>query len=305
MTNKFLTNCNYCPRNCNINRYNSDKGFCRTDSDFYIASIIVHKGEEPPIVGDNGICNVFFAHCNLQCVYCQNYQISDNKIPKDNFKMNFDIVIKKITDILNTGINMLGFVSPSHSVPQTIQIIEKLHELNYYPTIVYNTNAYDTIETLRLLEKYVDVYLPDLKYSDENMAAKYSLARDYPEIAFAAVKEMFRQKGPELIVNKKGYADSGLIIRHLVLPNNVQNSIHILNFIAKEISPNIHISLMSQYFPTTKAFKYPEISRPINKKEYKTVVDEAKKIGLTNGWFQELVSKDSYIPDFDNDNPFK
>jgi len=300
----LLTNCNYCPRNCNVNRNESAKGYCKTDSEFYIASIFVHKGEEPPISGEKGICNVFYAHCNLQCVYCQNHQISNNNTPVDEYKMPFDIVIKKITNILDKGINMLGFVSPSHFVPQTIQIIEKLHKLKYFPTIVYNTNAYEKVETLKLLENYVDVYLPDLKYSNQKLADKYSFAKNYPQIAYNAVAEMFRQKGEILFVNNKGYAESGLIIRHLILPNHVQNSIDILRYIAAKISTKVNISIMSQYFPTSDAFKYPELSRPITEKEYKVIVNEAEKLGLKNGWIQELISKDNYQPDFNNQNPF-
>ena len=218
--------------------------------------------------------------------------------------MPFDIVIKKITDILDTGIDILGFVSPSHFVPQTIQIIEKLKELNYYPTIVYNTNAYDNIESLKLLEKHVDIYIPDYKYSDKNIAKKYSFVSDYPSVALNAIKEMYRQKGANLYINKNGYAESGIIIRHLILPNNVQNSINVLHSIVNNLSKNIHISLMSQYYPAHKAQKYPELLRPINRTEYLNIVNEVQKIGLTNGWTQKLESNNNYRPDFENNNPF-
>lgn len=299
-----LNNCNFCPKNCNVNRNESDNGFCKADSNFYIASIFVHKGEEPPIVGENGICNIFYPHCNLQCVYCQNHQISDNNIPLEKHKMEFDDIINQIKNILNSGISMLGFVSPSHFIPQTIMIIKKLHELNYYPTIVYNTNAYDTVESLKLLENYVDIYLPDFKYSDEKLALKYSKAKNYPQKALLAIKEMYRQKGDSLIINKNGYAESGIIIRHLILPNHVQNSINILKLIATEISEEIHISLMSQYFPTANSFTFKELSRPINKEEYQQVVEQAKMLNLNNGWIQEMESKDNYQPDFENNEPF-
>lgn len=300
-----LNNCNFCPRNCNVNRNESFDGFCKTDSDFYIASIFVHKGEEPPISGEKGICNIFYAHCNLQCVYCQNNQISDNNIPLEKYKMEFDDIINQIKNILNSGISMLGFVSPSHFVQQTIMIIKKLHELNYYPTIVYNTNSYDSIDSLKLLENYVDIYLPDFKYSDEKLALKYSKAKNYPQKALSAIKEMYRQKGDCLIINKKGYAESGIIIRHLILPNNVQNSLDVLKLIATEISSEIHISLMSQYFPTANSNKYEEISRAINENEYQQVVEQAKKLNLNNGWIQEMESKDNYQPNFESNEPFQ
>jgi len=304
MYKNFDTNCNYCPRNCNTNRYKSNNGYCKTDYDYYISSIFSHKGEEPPISGNKGICNVFYAHCNLQCVYCQNYQISDNRVSAEKHKMPFDIVIKKITDILDTGIDILGFVSPSHFVPQTIQIIEKLKERNYHPTTVYNTNAYDKVESLKLLEKHIDIYIPDFKYSDTNIAKKYSFVSDYPSVALNAIKEMYRQKGHNLYINKTGYAESGIIIRHLILPNNVQNSINILHTITKNLSKNIHISLMSQYYPAYKAQRHPELLRPINSTEYLRVVNEAKKIGLTNGWIQKLESNNNYRPNFEKNKPF-
>lgn len=297
-------NCTICPRNCNVNRNEKATGYCKSKNGFFISSIFVHLGEEPPISGDKGICNVFFTHCNLQCVYCQNIQISDNNIPAENFELSFEETISQIKTILDTGIDILGFVSPSHFVEEMIQIIKELKKQKYFPTIVYNSNGYDKIETLQRLEKYVDVYLPDLKYSDSEIAKIYSGAKDYPKIAYAAIKEMYRQKGDMLFINSEGYAESGLIIRHLVLPNNVENSQKILRFIANELSPKIHISLMSQYYPTAKAFEYPEISRTINQKEYKTVVNEMKKLDLNNGWIQELSSNDFYRPDFENDNPF-
>ena len=300
----ILSNCNICPRNCNTNRTETASGYCRTKDGLYISSIFVHQGEEPPIIGDKGICNVFFAHCNLQCVYCQNIQISNNKISTKSFKMTLDEAVNQITTILDTGVDVVGFVSPSHFVPQMIEIIKKLNELKYFPTIVYNTNAYDKVETLKILESYVDVYLPDLKYSDDKIALKYSKAKDYPQVAFAAVKEMFRQKGDLLFINKKGYAESGIIIRHLVLPNNIENSLNILQFIAKNISTEIHISLMSQYFPTAKSFEYPEISRTISEKEYNIIVAEMNKLNLKKGWIQELDSNNSYKPNFENEVPF-
>ena len=298
--------CDICPRNCKINRLVSDKGYCRADAGYYISSIFAHKGEEPIISGKNGICNVFFAHCNLQCVYCQNYQISRNKTDLQQFKITKNEAVKNIIECLTKNkTNIVGFVSPSHFVPQMVEIIEELHSAGFFPTIVYNTNAYDNIETLREIEKYVDVYLPDLKYAFANLGLNYSKVKDYPTVAFEAVKEMFRQKGDFVSINPKGYIESGLIIRHLILPNNVENSLAILRFIAEELSPYIHISLMSQYYPTADAFKYPELSRTITKEEYSEVVKMAQRLNLSNGWIQELTSNEYYLPDFDNTFPFK
>lgn len=300
-----LSNCNICPRNCYTDRNVSLKGYCKSGTGYYIASIFLHKGEEPPISGSNGICNVFYAHCNLQCVYCQNYQISNNNISTDKFKLSFDETIKQITDILDTDVEALGFVSPSHFVPQTIEIIKELRRRKYFPTVVYNTNSYDKTETLRFLEPYVDVYLPDLKYAFADIAQKYSGAKNYPHIAFDAIKEMFRQKGSDFFVNKNGYAESGMIIRHLVLPNNIANSIEILRFIANEISSEVHISVMSQYNPMFLQKETPELNRPLTTEEYKTVLKEIEKLNFTNAFIQELESKDSYLPDFENEKPFE
>lgn len=297
--------CYICPRNCKTNRETSASGYCRSDSKYYIASVFIHKGEEPPISGNKGICNVFFAHCNLQCVYCQNYQISKNTVPLENFLMSEDVLLKKITNILDQGIESVGFVSPSHFVPQVIQIVKKLRDKNYFPTIVYNTNGYDSIKSLQELESFVDIYLPDLKYVFSDIAKKYSKTADYPQVALAALKEMYRQKGSHLYINSKGYAESGMIIRHLILPNNVENSVEVLKFIAHELSSDIHISLMSQYYPTADAFDYPEISRMLNISEYEIVKKEAEKLGLINGWFQEMESNEHYKPNFENYVPFE
>lgn len=300
-----FSSCQMCGRICKVNRVDNFSSFCKVDQNIYISSIFVHKGEEPPISGDIGICNVFFAHCNLQCVYCQNYQISDNSSDIQKFHISLEEATQQIIQILDTGVQALGFVSPSHFVAQMIEIIELLHKKGYFPTIVYNTNAYDNVETLKILEKYVDIYLPDFKYSNNQIAVKYSKAPNYRRIATEAIKEMLRQKGDFLYLNSKGYAESGVIIRHLVLPNNVENSIEVLDIIANEFSKQVHISLMSQYYPTYKSFEFEELSRTINEFEYNQVVDKINELGLYNGWVQEFESKDYYRPNFENSNPFE
>lgn len=305
MNNFDFISCQMCGRTCKVNRIDNFSSFCQVDQNIFISSIFNHKGEEPPISGNTGICNVFFAHCNLQCVYCQNFQISNNKSDLQKFKISLEQAVEKIISILNTGAKSVGFVSPSHFVLQTIDIIELLHKKGYYPTIVYNTNAYDNVESLKILEKYVDVYLPDFKYSNDKIAVKYSQAPNYRQIATSAIKEMIRQKGDFLYVNSKGYAESGVIIRHLVLPNNTENSIGVLEIIANELSKNVHLSLMSQYYPTYKSFYYPELSRHINQQEYYTVVEKLNELGLKNGWIQEFESKDYYRPNFENSQPFE
>jgi putative pyruvate formate lyase activating enzyme len=244
-----LKNCRLCPRDCGADRIKGSTGYCRTGAGFYISSSVVHMGEEPVISGKNGICNVFFGHCNLQCRYCQNYQISRNTCLNAGRYWTLEEAVTAIKQILDRGIENLGFVSPSHMVVQMKAIIMALNKEGYKPIIVYNTNAYDKPETLRSLGEIVDVYLPDYKYEDPALASRWSDAADYPATACYAIKEMYRQKGNYLQMNPNGKVEKGLIIRHLVLPGAVGNSIKVLRTIAAEISNRTAISLMSQYWP--------------------------------------------------------
>ncbi len=304
MLSDKLKHCTLCPRDCGIDRTKGEKGYCRLDDKIYISSICIHKGEEPPVSGPHGICNVFFAHCNLQCVYCQNYQISDNKVAADSCEMTLEAAVNKITAILDKGIPALGFVSPSHQIPQMLSIIEELHKRSYEPTIVYNSNGYDKVETLKELEGIVDVYLPDFKYSDPVLSKELSDAPDYPETALKAIKEMYRQKGSLLITNYSGYAESGLIIRHLILPGEVENSLAVLKAVAEKISPKINISLMSQYW-APKHFERNTLNDKIKEADYMRVTEEMDRLGLDNGWIQEFDSHNNYRPDFNKIHPFE
>ncbi|MBR4440982.1 MAG: 4Fe-4S cluster-binding domain-containing protein [Bacteroidales bacterium] len=300
-----IHHCNMCPRNCGVDRA-KQLGFCQTDFRPHISEICVHKGEEPVLGGEKGVCNVFFSMCNLRCVYCQNYAISQQHRDKKEITGIQEAVDRIAFILCNEGISTVGFVSPSHQVFQMKAIIDLLHKRGFYPTIIYNTNAYDSVETLRELESYVDIYLPDYKYSDDALSVKLSSAPSYSSVALAAIKEMYYQKGSRLALNDDGIAESGLIIRHLVLPNQVENSINALKTIAYEISPNIHISLMSQYYPEYKALEMPELNRYITTEEYGRVCDAAEDIGLVKGWWQQLDSNKEYCPDFDKQgNPFE
>jgi putative pyruvate formate lyase activating enzyme len=240
----------------------------------------------------------------LQCSYCQNYQISRNNNSLPKYNLDLSDVVEKILSILDTGCNSVGFVSPSHFVPQVKIIINELHKLGRYPIIVYNTNSYDKVDTLKQLEDLVDIYLADFKYINSNIAKKYSDANNYPQIASMAIKEMYRQKGSTLIINEKNQAESGLIIRHLVLPNNVDNSIDLFKYVAEEISTNVYISLMSQYYPTIKVQDDSSLNRTITSDEYKKVVDVIQNFGFHNGWIQESESQSYYLPDFNKEIPF-
>ncbi|MDP4209584.1 MAG: radical SAM protein [Bacteroidota bacterium] len=298
-----LSHCTLCPRECGADRLNGEFGYCNSRAEISVSSICIHKGEEPVISGSKGICNVFFSHCNLQCIYCQNHDISRNS--SQHTELPLEMVVSRICQMLDQTENIVGFVSPSHFIPQMIAIIQGIRQAGKNPVFVYNTNGYDKVETLQILEGYIDIYLPDFKYRDENIAFAYSQARDYPMAAAAALKEMYRQKGSSLIVNENGIAESGIIVRHLVLPGAVQNSLDVLQFIAEEISPKLQISLMSQYFPTHDVSKHPQLSRTIYKEEYQQIVDAFYDFGFYRGWVQELISHATYRPDFSNEQPFE
>jgi putative pyruvate formate lyase activating enzyme len=300
-----LRHCTICPRNCGADRFSNHLGWCKSGTSFYISSICIHRGEEPPISGDKGICNIFFGHCNLQCVYCQNHQISNNSHPTAGRNMQLKEVLSAIIDCLEDGCRGVGFVSPSHFVPQCKIIVAALRDLGLNPYIIYNTNGYDTVETLQSMESFVDVYLPDFKYMDNKISQQYSKAADYPEIARQALKEMYRQKGSSLLTDDEGLAQRGIIIRHLVLPGHVDNSLRVLDYIADSISTSVHISLMSQYHPTFSAMGIPPINRTLYNREYQKVVRHFDLLGFRNGFIQELESNQMYRPDFDKKHPFE
>lgn len=300
-----LRACRICPRNCNVNRFTAKLGYCKADASFSISSICIHKGEEPAISGNDGICNIFFTNCNLQCIYCQNHQISCNNLDFSSQRMSLEVILKEITGILSTGINHVGFVSPSHFVPHVKVIVNSLRALGLDPVFVYNTNGYDRPEVIHELEPYIDIYLPDFKYADEELGRKYSDVKFYPSVAIEAIKEMYRQKGSDLPLNEDGYALSGMIIRHLVLPSHPENSVNVLRTIAKELSNEIHISLMSQYYPTYQVNNHEFLGRTLKAKEYNIVLRELENLGFVNGWVQDLSSHDNYRPDFEESHPFE
>jgi len=298
-----LEQCMLCPRECGVNRNAGEIGYCGFDANYHVASLFIHHGEEPPVKGAHGICNVFFNGCNLRCTYCQNFQISRSSSKTSRYGLS--LLVEKIIECLDMGIEAVGFVSPSHFTPHVLLLIETLNRKGYYPVTVYNTNAYDKPEVLRKFEGLIDVYLPDFKYMDGSAAREYSGASDYPGMAMAAIKEMYRQKGSTVVVNEKGQAITGLIIRHLVLPGHAEDSIKILEWISSELSPSTHISLMSQYYPTACVASHPVLGRPIRQEEYKLVLDAMERLGFYRGWIQDYDSHALYRPDFDRSKPFE
>lgn len=301
----ILENCTLCPRECRVNRFEGGTGSCGTDAGMNIASICIHKGEEPVISGEEGICNIFFSGCNLHCLFCQNHEISQSSAVPGNNNLFPEDVLNRIISILSRGITTVGFVSPSHVVPQVKAIIRGLNSKGYKPTTVYNTNGYDKHETIRSLSGLIDVYLPDYKYVTGNLAARYSGASDYPETALKAIKEMYYQKGSTLSIDSKGHIENGLLIRHLVLPGHAEESKKVLHSIAEELSPGVHLSLMSQYHPTDNVRHHPLLSRSLYREEYESVVETMEALGFRNGWVQEMDSNVNYRPDFGKENPFE
>jgi putative pyruvate formate lyase activating enzyme len=219
--------------------------------------------------------------------------------------MELKEVLNQVLRVLSAGINHVGFVSPSHFIPQVKVIINSLRSLGLDPVFVYNTNGYDTVESIKGLEGYIDIYLPDYKYADKDTGRKYSDVKDYPEVALAALKEMYRQVGKDLPLDEKGYAVKGMIIRHLVLPGHPENSINVLKTIAKELSNELHISLMSQYYPTHEVINHEFLGRTLKEEEYRQVTDKLEESGFENGWVQELSSHGNYRPDFEAEKPFR
>ncbi|MBM2814677.1 MAG: Radical protein [Ignavibacteria bacterium] len=299
-----MKTCNICPHSCNADRISNKKGVCRTSDKLSVSAICLHYGEEPVLSGFQGIVNIFFSNCNLRCIYCQNHQISfDSNDIIQNYH-NIEDVIKKICNYLDCGCNTVGFVSPTHNIPNMLSIIKGLWDAGREPIIVYNSNGYDKVETLKYIEDYIDVYLPDFKYVDDSLALKLSKAPGYSEIALSAIKEMYRQKGANLYLDDNGYAISGLIIRHLILPGYIENSINVLDCIANKLTTSLHISLMSQYMPTIHTSSHSNLRRKLNFKEYEKVLEHFEGLGFYNGWVQSLDSSEIYFPDFSLEIPF-
>ena len=282
---QLLESCRVCPRECGVNRLKNEKsGFCRSGLNPVISSVSPHHGEEPPLSGTKGSGTIFFTNCNLKCVYCQNYPIS--QLGNGAERTPGELACQMVW-LQEQGCHNLNLVTPTHFMPQILKALAIARERGFELPIVYNTSGYEPVEALRLLDNIVDIYLPDMRYSDNAAALKYSGAPHYPEINRAAIREMFRQVG-NLVLDQNGVAKRGLIIRHLVLPGGLSGTEGVMKFLAEEISKDVHISLMSQYFPAYKANENRDINRRISEKEYDEAYDIKMKYGLQNGWVQEI-----------------
>jgi putative pyruvate formate lyase activating enzyme len=302
---KILYSCHLCPRSCGINRMKNEKGYCRSGYLPIVQSFTPHFGEEPVLVGKYGSGTIFFGNCNLKCVYCQNYYISQEL----NSSQTQGISIEELSEIMlklqKMGCHNVNLVSPIHFVPQIVKAIYFAIHDGFNLPIVYNTNSYESVETIKLLDEIIDIYLPDIKYGDNSMSLKYSDVKNYVEHSQSAILEMWRQVG-KLTMDENGIAKRGVLIRHLILPKNIAGSYQSLKFISEKLSPEATLSIMGQYYPAYKAHLYPEINRPINEDEYEGVMEIIKSLNMEENVFvQKLESHRYYQPDFSNkENPF-
>lgn len=290
---KELTDCRICPRDCGVNRYNT-LGFCQAEAEVRVNLHQLHFGEEPVLSGTRGSGTIFFSHCNLRCVFCQNHTISD--LGWGEIRSQKEIV-RMMLKLQDKGAHNINLVTPAHYSIQLADILHKAKAEGLSIPIVWNTNAYERVETLKRLEGLVDIYLPDLKYADLDFSLRYSQAADYPETARAAILEMFRQVG-QLECDTSGIARKGLLIRLLVLPNRIAGITDSLQWICDNLGNAVAISLMAQYYPAWQAERYAEINRGITQNEYQEVLETMERLGFENGFIQELTCSSEWTPEF-------
>ena len=306
----LLRACTVCPKDCGNNRQNDEIAACYSGRLPIVSSYTAHFGEEPCLSGTHGAGNIFFGNCNLRCVYCQNYQISQTWKEQRKNEVTHERLAEMMLELQDRGCHNIGFVSPTHFAPQMARAILIAAQKGLRLPIVYNTNAYDSVEVLRLLDGIVDVYLPDLKYADSDAGFQYSKVRDYALHARAAIKEMRRQMGEELVFDERGLLKHGLLIRLLVLPNDIAGIAESLHWIRDELGPKTAISLMAQYYATNKAAADPRyilLSRRISEGEWFEAVSLLNDLGIEEGFMQEYESASYYYrPDFtEPEKPFR
>lgn len=292
---EVLNSCMICPHRCKVNRLNGQIGRCKSGNKIKIALYSLHHFEEPCISKGNGSGTVFFSNCNLNCIYCQNYEISQ-------LGKGYNVSIEELSDIFlklqNKGANNINLVTPTSYAFQIIEAIKIAKAKGLDIPIIYNTNSYENVETIKALKGYIDIYLPDLKYFSDELSKKYSKVNNYFKVATTAIQEMIRQVGPPQF-DENGIIKRGVIIRHLILPGHIQNSKHILKWLKENVDSNVYISIMAQYFPTYKASEDSIINRKINKKEYKEIENYLYTLDLLHGYIQELGEhEEEYVPKF-------
>ena len=290
-----LKECKLCPHRCKINRMEGEVGRCKATDKIKISLVSLHQFEEPCISGINGSGTIFFSNCNFNCVFCQNYKISQEGMGQE---VDIDFLSKSMIEQQEKGAHNINLVTPVMYVYHIIEAIKIARKKGLKIPIIYNSNGYENIETLKMLEGYIDVYLPDFKYADNELAQKYSKINNYFEITSNAIKEMYRQVGaPKL--DENGIIQKGVIIRHLVLPEAIENSKNVLKWIINNIGKDVYISIMAQYFPTYKAKNMDKINRKLTKEEFKEIEDYMYELKIENGYIQELGEhEEEYVPEW-------
>jgi putative pyruvate formate lyase activating enzyme len=306
----LLTSCTVCPRDCGNDRLAGVLASCASGADPVVSSYTPHFGEEPCLSGTGGAGNVFFGNCNLRCVYCQNWQISQDWKTQRRNEVSVERLAEMLLELQERGCHNIGFVSPTHYAPQMAKAVLLAARRGLELPIVYNTNAYDSVEVLRLLDGIVDVYLPDLKYAEDAAGSEFSKVPEYSRRSREAIAEMYRQKGSRLVFGDDGLLKSGLLVRLLVLPNGVAGVEDSLAWIAEALSPRVAVSLMAQYYPIHRAAqneKYEALSRSITPEEWQQALAALEANGMENGYQQELETANRYYrPDFrDREKPFR
>lgn len=300
-----LASCDICPRECRANRLENELGYCHSGHLSVVSAVCVHQGEEPAISGTRGSGTVFFGNCNMRCVYCQNYQISQNWKKQKAKEMDCHTLAERMLYLQNElGCHNINFVSPSHFVPQLVRAVLEAVPMGLRVPLVYNTSGYDSVASLKELDGVISIYLTDLRYASDKWAKKFSDASDFRARSREAIREMYRQVG-DLMVDEFGLAQKGLIVRHLILPNGLAGSEESLTWLVRELSPTVTVSIMSQYIPMHQALRIPLLSRTISVDEYETVLQQLTDLGLENGWVQEMGAAEDYLPDFEREgHPF-
>ena len=292
---EITKDCTLCPRECHVNRENKKRGYCGMDSRIYAARAALHMWEEPCISGEKGSGAVFFSGCGLRCIFCQNWEIA---IGKDGKEISVEKLGEIFLNLEKQGAANINLITGAHYVPQIREALRIAKEKGLSVPVVYNSSGYEKVETLKLLEGYVDVYLPDFKYMEASLAEAFSNAPDYPERAKEAVEEMVRQTG-KCVFNEEGYIEKGTIVRHLILPGHTVNSKKVLDYLHNTYGNKIFISIMNQYTPVYEQKVYKELNRKVTEREYKKVLDHALEIGVENGFWQTGdTAKESFIPSF-------
>ncbi|MDX1778179.1 MAG: radical SAM protein [Thermodesulfobacteriota bacterium] len=279
----ILTKCELCPRRCQVNRLEGELGFCRAGAELMISSAFPHFGEEAPLVGSKGSGTIFCTHCNLRCIFCQNYDISHQG---NGETISPEQLARYMLALQERGCHNINFVTPTHYLPQIMASLPYGIDLGLHIPLVYNCGGYESVEVIKLLEGVIDIYMPDVKFADRIVAEKYADAPDYPEVVKAVLHEMHRQVG-DLTINEWGIAERGLLIRHLVMPQGLAGTRDLMHFIASEISSDSYVNIMNQFRPEYKSCNFPELNRGISLREYREAITYARTEGLSRGFDQE------------------